>query len=92
MRQRPQQCHHSLGHFPGRWERRHQLAYCQGGHQHKEESPPLACGRGSNACGQKEGSLGAKEGTGLMPVDHDSHLQARRTLTSSAFIMLCLTP
>lgn len=52
VRRRPRQCHRSLGHFPGRWERRCQLACSLGGCWQRGGSLPLAFGRGSNACGR----------------------------------------
>lgn len=36
VRWRPQQHHHSLEHFPGRWERRHHRGYRQDGCQQRE--------------------------------------------------------
>lgn len=52
VRQRPRQRHHSLGHFPGRWERRRQLACSLGGCLQKEGSLPPTFGSGSDACGR----------------------------------------
>lgn len=46
VRRRSQQCHRSLGRFPGRRERRCQCAYSQGGCWQREESLPLVFGRG----------------------------------------------